>query len=275
MTVRAGASARRIAAVMRKDLAELVRQPATLLPALMMVAAALIPAFLIAIVAPGMSREALDEGELFKAARAAAAIVPELRGLSGRALVQAFLFHQFLMLLLMVPVVGSMAIAAHAVIGEKQARSLEPLLATPLTTSELLAAKALTPLLVSLLLLAFALALYVGGIGLTAAPGVWRTLIGPRSLLLVGVAGPLVSLAGLQSAVILSSRVNDPRAAQQLGGLIVLPLTIAFVAQLVGQSLLGSAALLLGIVALVIVNAGLLWLGGRVFDRETILMRWK
>jgi ABC-2 type transport system permease protein len=168
-----------------------------------------------------------------------------------------------------------MAIAAHAVIGEKQARTLEPLLATPLTTMELLAAKALTPLLVSLLLLGFAMTLYVGGILLAAAPGVWRALLGPRSLLVVGVAGPLISLAGLQSAVILSSRVSDPRSAQQLGGLIVLPLTIAFVAQLVGQSLLGSTALLMGIAGLAIVNVGLLWLGVRVFDRETILMRWK
>jgi ABC-2 type transport system permease protein len=260
---------------MWKDCAELVRQPATLLPALLMVAGALLPAFLIAVVAPGVSREALEEGELFRAAEAAAAGVPELQGLSGHGLVQAFLFHQFLMLLLAVPIVGSMAIAAHAVIGEKQARALEPLLATPLTTMELLAAKALTPLLVSLLLLGFAMVLYVGGILLTAAPGVWRALIGPRSLLVVGVAGPLISLAGLQSAVILSSRVSDPRSAQQLGGLIVLPLTIAFVTQLVGQSLLGSRALLLGIAALAIVNAGLLWLGVRVFDRETILMRWK
>ena len=34
-----------------------------------------------------------------------------------------------------------MSVAAHSVIGEKQARTLEPLLATPLKTSELLAAK--------------------------------------------------------------------------------------------------------------------------------------
>ena len=33
--------------------------------------------------------------------------------------------------------------AAHAVVGEKQARTLEPLLATPITTVELLVAKVL------------------------------------------------------------------------------------------------------------------------------------
>ena len=41
-------------------------------------------------------------------------------------------------------VTGGMSVAAHSVIGEKQARTLEPLLATPLKTSELLAAKVIS-----------------------------------------------------------------------------------------------------------------------------------
>ena len=56
---------------------------------------------------------------------------------------QLFLFQQFLMLFLLTPITGAMALAAHAIVGEKQARTLEPLLATPITTFELLAAKVL------------------------------------------------------------------------------------------------------------------------------------
>ena len=51
-----------------------------------------------------------------------------------RARVQLFLFQQFLMLFLLTPITGAMALAAHAIVGEKQARTLEPLLATPMTT---------------------------------------------------------------------------------------------------------------------------------------------
>ena len=47
------------------------------------------------------------------------------------------------MLLVLTPVAGAMSVAAYSVIGEKQARTLEPLLATPITTFELLAAKVL------------------------------------------------------------------------------------------------------------------------------------
>ncbi|MCA1583274.1 MAG: ABC transporter permease [Acidobacteria bacterium] len=265
----------RVRALMAKDAAELVRHPGTLVPAFVMVIGALVPAFLIAVIAPALSGESFDDGEFADAARRAAAVIPELAALEGRARVQALLFHQFLLLVLLVPVVGSMSLAAHAVISEKQSHALEPLLATPITTGELLAAKALTPFLVSLALLAFAMILYVGGIALTAAPGVWRALLGPRTVLLGLVGGPLISLTGLQMAVIVSSRVNDPRSAQQLGGLVVMPITIAFVAQMVGQYVWGVQPLLVALVVLAVVNVGLLWLGVRVFQRETILMRWK
>ena len=65
-----------------------------------------------------------------------------------------------------------MALAAHAVIGEKQARTLEPLLATPVSTGELLVAKMLGALLPTLVISLAGLGLYLGGIVATAAPGV-------------------------------------------------------------------------------------------------------
>ena len=77
-------------------------------------------------------------------------MIPELAGLTATRLIQTFLFHQFTLLLLLVPVVGAMALATHAVIGEKQSKALEPLLATPISTLELLAAKTLTPFVFAL-----------------------------------------------------------------------------------------------------------------------------
>jgi len=47
------------------------------------------------------------------------------------------------------------------------------------------------------------------------------------------------------------------------------------VAQLAGQFLVTTTALALTAAALLIVNLGLVWLGVRVFQRETILLRWK
>ena len=266
----------RITAVARKDAAELVRNPGAIIPALLMVLGALFPGFLVVIGAPMIAGRTLEEsGDFAEEAARAVASMPELAGLTGNALIQAFLFHQFALLLLLVPVVAATALATHAVIGEKQSRALEPLLATPISTTELLAAKTLTPFLFALGLTWFAAGLYVAGIVFAGEPGVWRTVLGPRTFILFMIVGPLVELATLQVSVIVSSRANDPRSAQQLTSLLILPITVVFIAQLIGAFVIASPALLVGAAGLAVLNAGLLWVGVRVFDRETILTRWR
>lgn len=266
----------RIRGLVVKDVAELLRHPGAIVPALSMALGSLVPAFVVAVVAPLLSGERLGESREFSdGARQAIAVLPELAALQGSALVQAFLFHQFSLLILMVSVVGSMSLGAHAVIGEKMARTLEPLLATPLSTAELLAAKTLMPLAFALSLMWSTLLIYVVGMAAVAEPGVAATFLGTRTMLVFFMIGPLIALLSLLLAVTISSRVNDPRSAQQLGALVVIPITVVFVAQLAGQFVLGPRALLLAAAVLAAVDALLLWIGVKVFDRERILMKWK
>ena len=93
---------------------------------------------------------------------------------------------------------------------------------------------------------------------------------------LVFLIGPLASLLGLQLAVCASSRVNDPRSAQQLGAFVlIVPVGILQIAQFVGGVVL-TLPILSGI-GLVLVVANLLVLRTAIllFDRESILIRWK
>ena len=116
----------------------------------------------------------MEDGEFADLVAVVFPSMPELAGLSGNALIQAVVFHQFALLLLLVPVVAATALATHAVVGEKQAKALEPLLATPISTKELLAAKTLTPFVFALSLTWLSAALYVAGIAAFGEPGVWR-----------------------------------------------------------------------------------------------------
>lgn len=266
----------RISAIAWKDAAELIRNPGAILPAVTMALGSLVPAFFIVVGGPMIAGRTLEEsGDFAEDARAAAGLLPELANLDGNALIQAFLFHQFALLLLLVPVVGAMALATHAVIGEKQSKALEPLLATPISTVELLAAKTLTPFVFSLGLTWITAAIYVGGILAVGEPGVWRSVLGPRTFLMFVVLGPLVELAALQLSVIVSSRANDPRSAQQLSSLMILPITAVFIAQLMGASIIGPAQIVLGAIGCGVLNVILLVVGVQVFQRESILMRWK
>jgi ABC-2 type transport system permease protein len=266
----------RIVALARKDALELIRNPGAILPALAMVFGSLFPAFLVTIGAPLIAGRTLEQsGEFADEAARALEMLPELAGLSGNALIQAFVFQQFALLLMLVPVVSATALATHAVIGEKQTRAIEPLLATPITTIELLAAKCLTPFLFALVLTWVAGALYVGGILLVGEPGVWRSVLGLRTVIMFFILGPLVELTTLQVSVIVSSRASDPRSAQQLTSLLILPITFVFIAQLMGSFILTSAWLLAAAAGLIAINVLMLLAGVRVFERETILTRWR
>jgi ABC-2 type transport system permease protein len=168
-----------------------------------------------------------------------------------------------------------MSLASHAVVGEKQARTLEPLLATPITTLELLVAKVLGALAPTLAITIAGLVVYFAGIALAAGRGVLEAMLTARTFVLVFLVGPASALVALQAAVVISSRVNDARTAQQFGVLIILPMTAVLVAQFTGSLWLSAwmlgligVGLLVGWVCLVLFSVAM-------FEREAILTRWK
>jgi ABC-2 type transport system permease protein len=161
------------------------------------------------------------------------------------------------------------------VVGEKQGRTLEPLLTTPLTTMELLVAKVMAALLPALAIELAGLAVYVSLAAWLAAPGVAATLVSGRSLVLVGLLGPFASLAALQLTIAISSRVSDPRSAQQIAVILVLPLVVMLVGQVAGAFVISSAMLAVVALGLAAAWVVLVLFSVALFDRESILTRWK
>ena len=265
----------RIAALLSKEFADLRSNRSIFYPAVLTGVAAMIIPFFVAILVPYFTGERLSDSSDFEVAVEMYATQPATRDLSPEGAVQAWIFQQFLLLLVLTPIAGAMSVAAHTVIGEKQARTLEPLLATPITTFELLAAKVLGSLMPAVALAVTGFLVYVGLVLVFAESGVFRILLTPRSLTIVFVVGPLAAVAALQLAVCVSSRVNDARSAQQIGALIILPLTGLLVAQLMGSVELNTPILALIATLLVIVNGALMRTGIALFDRESILTRWK
>ena len=265
----------RLRALLGKELADLRRNPAVFMPAAITGVLSILLPFFVAIIVPPLTGERLSDSgdfaivvEMYRAQAATRSLDPE-------GAVQAWVFQQFLLLLVLTPIAGAMSMAAAAVIGEKQARTLGPLLATPITTFEFLAAKILGALLPALGLAVGAFAIYLGGVAAFAHAGVYRAVLVPRSLAIVFVIGPLATLAALQLAVCVSSRVNDARSAQPIGALVILPISGLLVAQLTGHVQLSPPAIALVSGVLLLVNAGLMGLGIVLFDRESILTRWK
>jgi ABC-2 type transport system permease protein len=63
--------------------------------------------------------------------------------MSAGECMQIYIMNEFLLMFMMMPVIIPVTIAAYSIVGEKATHSLEPLLATPITTAELLAGKIL------------------------------------------------------------------------------------------------------------------------------------
>jgi ABC-2 type transport system permease protein len=259
----------RTLALLRKELTDLRHHPGIFLPAVLTGLIAFSMPFLIAIVIPATL------GEPLSGISQGTGVHLTQSGLEPEAREQAMLFQQFLILLMLSPIAASMSIAAWSIVGEKQARTLEPLLATPLTTFELLSAKTLSALLPAIVLSSIMFALYLTTIASVARPGVVGTLINIAPLSVVFVLAPLAALASLQLTICMSSRTNDPRTAQQLGAFVILPLSLLLVLQLMGAVRLGTQAVftiagLLGLLNILLARVAI-----RLFDRESILTRWK
>ena len=268
---------KRIGALVAKDFAELRQSPGIFIPSLLTAAAAILYPFVIAVIIPAVTGERLSDSSDFEIAELFFRTEPGVPNLSPEAAIQAFIFQQALVLLVgLTTVTGGMSVAAHSVIGEKQARTLEPLLATPVTTGELLAAKVISAAIPGVLLTTGCFVVYALLVAIVAEPGAWLALLTPRSLVLVFIVGPLAALLGLQFAVCASSRASDPRSAQQLGAIVlIVPVGILQVAQFVGGIVVTAPILLAMSIVLIVGNLLVLRAAIALFDRESILIRWK
>jgi len=262
----------RLRSLVKKEILDVMRNRAALVPVALVALVSLGLPFLLAVILPVVTGQPLGEDRDLARVSLAIGTHPEL---SANARIQLFLFQQFLIVFLLIPITGAMALAAHSVVGEKLARTLEPLLATPVTTAELLLSKVLGAVLPTSLISLIALVVYAVCIGLFAEAGVLSALVSLRSAVLVCLVGPGAALVALQAAVLISSRVSDPRTAQQFGVLVILPLTGLLIAQFTGTIWLSVKTFTIIGVGLIVLWLLLLLVSVALFDRETIVTRWK
>lgn len=196
--------------------------------------------------------------------------------LDAEGCMQYFVVSQFMLLFMMVPMIVPITFASYSIVGEKTARTLEPLLATPITTLELLIGKALAASIPAVIATWLSFLLYmVGASFLVVSPDVFGKLFDPLWLSAIFVVGPLLALAGVSLAVMISSRVTDPRVAEQISAVFVLPLVGLFVGQSTGLIFINEQIILWMAIGLLVLDVGLFAFATQLFQRESILTRWK
>jgi ABC-2 type transport system permease protein len=180
----------------------------------------------------------------------------------------------FRMYLLVEPVFIPAIIAAYSIVGEKNTRTIEPLLATPLETWQLLMAKSLSAMIPAIAATWISAGLYIAELAFFTVPGVLGQIITPAYLILLVLMAPVLTLTPVALTVMASSRFNEPRAAAQVSTVIFIVLMLIFSTVGRGQ-VISPLASLLSTLVMAVVGIILFWIAIGIFQRETILTRWK
>jgi ABC-2 type transport system permease protein len=187
-----------------------------------------------------------------------------------------FIIKQFMIFLLLIPAMLPSLIAPASIVLEKESNTLEPLIATPIKTSELLLGKTLTSMIPSFTITLINFVLITIVIDILGYMK-FKMLLLPTSewFVVTFVLSPIISFIITMISIIISSKSTDIRSAQGLGAAVIFPIYAIIGAQIGGLFLLNIKYLLLGCLVLALVCPLVLKLAIRVFDRENILTKWK
>ena len=174
------------------------------------------------------------------------------------------------------PISISLVIALETFVGEKERRSLEPLLSTPLTNSELYIGKTLAAMIPPLLSSYGGMTVYL--VSLIFGELSWRPPVALIvQIVLLTTVQALVMVTG---AVVVSSQTTSTRAANLLASFIIIPMTLLIQGESAimflapdAESPNGIGALWAIIGGMVIVVLLLLRVGNSLFNREELLGR--
>jgi ABC-2 type transport system permease protein len=197
------------------------------------------------------------------------------QGLTSLQILQIFFYSQFPIYQLLIPCMIAMSFATFSIVEEKQTRTLEPLLATPVRTGQLLLGKALSGVIPSVIMCYICTAIFLGGVMLIGSKELLRWVLNPQWWLSLFVLVPLVSLISFMLGVSGSSKAQDSKSAQNIAVVVILPILALVALQTLGFVIFSPVKLILLSLALLFLNWIALKTAVKLFRRETILIRWK
>lgn len=176
-----------------------------------------------------------------------------------------------LLYMLAIPVLTPMILAAHAVAGERQQGSLEPVLTTPIPSEEFLLGKALAALIPSVVVAYVVYGIFVGCLLAFARPEVASAILKVPDIVAQIVLTPLLAGWSTWVGIAISVRSSDVRVAQQLSLLANLPL-ILLVSLIAFDTIHPTPALAIGLISVLLIGDALGWrIVAPMFDRERLI----
>jgi ABC-2 type transport system permease protein len=268
----------RVFLVFRKDLAEIMRNPSILVPVVLVPILFSIGLPAVASMIP--SSAATQTGTLKFIEEIAMGLPPGFRaevvGMNAVQFVTYILYTVlFAPFFLVIPTMISSVLASDSFAGEKERRTIEPLLATPLSDYEIFVGKVLVSFIPAMLITFLSFLVYTVLVDLICSNIFGGVPILPSMtwLVLVFFVSPSFSLGTIGLTVAISARVKGFREAQYASTLVIIPIVLLIIAQSSGMLFLGPAMLMLLGSGALIVDLFIFVAGVDAFNREEILAR--
>jgi ABC-2 type transport system permease protein len=205
-----------------------------------------------------------------------AQVKDEISGMTGQqAIMYIVSIYLFAPIFLVIPIMGSSIIASDSFAGEKERRTLEALLATPLSDSEMLLGKMLVSFAPAVAATTAAFIIYSVVIDYFTLGLFGGRLLFPNMTwlaLIFGVA-PTLAFANIGLTVLISARAKGVREAQQISALLLVPLIGIVLGQISGALLLNRwLAIAMG-AALAVIDLVIFVASLKAFGRDHMLAR--
>lgn len=268
---------RAVWAIARKDIRSVTANVQVWLPMLILpiIFSVILPgAALLGTAMADLSRITSNPGNMDLIRRMTAGpLAPALQGLPDLRQQLAYLManYMFAPLFLIIPLMAASVVAANSLVGEKERGTLESLLFAPVDIPSLFTGKVLASLIPAVSLSLISFVLYGVTVNLTGWPLFGRLIFPtPNWWWLVLWVSPMISLTAILFNVMISARVADFQAANQLGALIILPVAVLFVGQITGAMLMGGLLLFMVGGVLALINGVMLRVIVFHFDRNRL-----
>jgi ABC-2 type transport system permease protein len=176
-----------------------------------------------------------------------------------------------LLYMLLIPALLPSALASYSVVGEREQGTLEPVLITPIRSTEFLLGKALAVLLPTLAIAYVVFGVFLGVAELFAHPAVSAAVFERSHVLTQLLFTPLLAGWSIWVGIAISSRASDVRVAQQIGMIASIP-PLAVVALMSENVITPSVGLALGLAGALLLFDVLGWrVVATMFDRERLV----
>jgi ABC-2 type transport system permease protein len=235
-----------------------------------------LPIYLV-VALPGALRPAMEKGDpVAQALVGSIQRADEFAGMSLDEAMSRFVLRNVIALFLIMPLAISAVSAAFSIVGEKQQRTLEPILATPITDAQFMFSKMLASSLPAIIV-TWATALLVTVVVDFVSLSKYRVALLPDRFWIMGVLvlAPLLAFCAVLATMRVSARMADAQSANLFAGLVILPAFLISLAIFGKLLTLSFVALCVACLLVLLLDLYLFRRNLQKFQREEILTRWK